>query len=213
MPASRFRRLPLAALGLASVCFLTLPGLALAAPEQNGNTGEWRGLANVLDALTPSVDTSAPPSAAQITDRITSLLNQGRYEEAMQDIAQRKAQLANRPAIGNDVQLLFLEARALSALQRHEQAIAIYRDMTIRFPELPEPWNNLANEYIRQGQPELARDALQMALTANPAYATAQANLGTVYLMLARQAWQQAAQAGIDGAAQKARQAQRLLDQ
>jgi len=180
------------------------------APAQQ-TQGGWQGLGKLLDALTPGVDTRIAPSAAQITDQIADLLARDLFAEALQAIAARKAELADSTTPGVDVQLLFLEARALSGLQRHEEATAIYRQMTERYPELPEPWNNLAVEYMRANQPARAQEALQMALTADPNYATAQANLGTVQLMLAQQSLQNAAQSGVPDAGEKAQAIQRLL--
>ncbi|SSZ76691.1 Predicted O-linked N-acetylglucosamine transferase, SPINDLY family [Bordetella pertussis] len=57
--------------------------------------------------------------------------------------------------------------------------------MTTQFPELPEPWNNLAALYASRGELERAQDSLQMALRANPDYAAARANLGDIQLMMA----------------------------
>jgi len=169
-------------------------------------------LAKVLDAITPSVDTSIAPSASQITDRIAGLLARDMAAEALQAIAARKAELEDTVWPGTDVQLLFLEARALAALQRHEEAMTIYRQMTERYPELPEPWNNLAAQYMRLNQPERAHEALRMALSADPNYAMAQANLGTVQLMLAQQSLQDAAQSGVLDAERKAQVVERLLN-
>jgi len=190
---------------------LFTPG-AWAQTDASANQSGWRGLARILDAMTPSVDTSIPASSAQITDRIVGLLARDMNTEALQAIAARKAEREDAASPGTDVQLLFLEARALSALQRREEAIALYRRMTERYPELPEPWNNLAAEYMRLNQPERAREALNMALTADPNYATAQANLGTVQLMLAQQSLQDAAQSGVPDAERKAQAVERLLN-
>src|SRR5690606_34720663 len=77
-------------------------------------------------------------------------------------------------------------------LSRHEEVSEIYRRMTVNYPELPEPWNNLGTEYFRLGQYERAREALQMALMANPNYTVAQENLGEVQLRLAQQAFERA---------------------
>lgn len=166
-------------------------------PEPDGG---WQALAHILQALTPSVNTELPLTPSQITDRINAMLSQGKAVEAMAVIQKRIAQEQARGGLGTDVQLMFLHARALAALDRHQEAIALYRQMTEHYPELPEPWNNLAAEYLRQGKLEMARDALQMALTADPGYATANANLGQVQLMLARQSFDRAARQG-DGAA------------
>lgn len=158
--------------------------------------GGWKGLARVLDALTPSVDTSLPLTPRQITQRIEALINQGRPAEALEAINKRLAQREARAEIGIDVQLLFLQGRAYSALGQHEQAIESYRQLTIFYPELPEPWNNLGAEYMRQGKAEMAREALEMALTAAPNFTTAKVNLGEVQLMLAEQAFSSAGSAG-----------------
>ncbi len=158
-------------------------------PEEKG----WKGLARLLEALEPNVDTSIPLTPAQITDRISVMLDQGRAAEALEVIEKRKAQYAGQPdTLGNDVQLMFLNARALAALGRHDEAIAVYRDMTAKYPELPEPWNNLAAEYVKTERLEMARDALEMALQANPEYRDARANLGRVQLLLAEQSFRAA---------------------
>ncbi|WP_460873429.1 tetratricopeptide repeat protein [Paralcaligenes ginsengisoli] len=174
--------------------------------------GGWQGLANVLEALTPSVDTEIPLTASQITDRISAMLNQGQNQQALDVIEKRIAQEQSGYMLGTDVQLLFLHARALAALGRSNEAITIYQNMTTLYPELPEPWNNLAALYIKQGKLEMARDALQMALTANPNYPTAKANMGQVQLMLARQSFEQAAQLGVSNARSKAVETQSILE-
>ena len=164
--------------------------------EQHEEQG-WKSLAKLLEALEPNVDTSIPLTPSQITDRISAMLDQGQAAEALETIEKRKAQYANDiDPLGNDVQLMFLNARALAALQRHEEAIAIYRDMTHQYPELPEPWNNLAAEYVKTGRLEMARSALEMALQANPEYRDALSNLGRVQLMLAEESFRAAKQVG-----------------
>lgn len=136
--------------------------------------GGWQGLANVLSAISPSTDTRLTPSASQITDHIERLLNQGANQEALERIERRQQQIDGQR--GSDVQLMFQHARALAALGRDEEAIALYTEMTRLFPELPEPWNNLAVIYAAAGKWDRADEALQMALRANPGYAAALAN-------------------------------------
>jgi tetratricopeptide (TPR) repeat protein len=178
------------------------------APEPDGG---WQALAHILQALTPSVNTELPLTPSQITDRINAMLNEGKAEAALDVIQKRIAQEQARGGLGTDVQLMFLHARALSALGRHQEAIELYRHMTVHYPELPEPWNNLAAEYLRQGKLEMARDALQMALTADPGYAAANANLGQVQLMLARQSFDRAARQGNGAARARAQETQALI--
>src|SRR5690606_16188439 len=148
-------------------------------PDEVAEEKGWKGLARLLEALEPNVDTAIPLTPSEITDRIAAMLDQGRAAEALEVIEKRKAQYAQNPdPLGNDVQLMFLHARALAALGRHDEAIEVYRDMTIRYPELPEPWNNLAAEYVKTGRLHMARQSLEMALQANPQYRNASANLG-----------------------------------
>ncbi|PLC55250.1 hypothetical protein CR155_03320 [Pollutimonas nitritireducens] len=173
--------------------------------------GGWKGLARLLEAITPSVDTEIPLTPSEITSRISAMIDRGETREALQVINKRAAQLDAQGGLGSDVQLMFLRGRALAALGSQAEAIDLYLEMTTLYPELPEPWNNLAAEYVKQGKLEMARDALAMALSANPNYATAQANMGEVQLMLARQSFQSAAQLGIGDAGGKARATTELL--
>lgn len=166
-------------------------------PNERYEEKGWKSLAQLLEALEPKVDTSIPLTPSQITDRISSMLDQGRAEEALAAIEKRKEQYAQSPdPLGNDVQLMFLHARALSAVQRHEEAIDVYRDMTQRYPELPEPWNNLAAEYVKTGRLEMAQRSLEMALQANPDYQDARINMGRVQLLLAEKSFRAAGQNG-----------------
>ena len=68
--------------------------------------------------------------------------------------------------------------------------------MTMRFPELPEPWNNLADLYVKRDELEQARRALEMSIMINPNSARTQANLGDVQLVLALRAYERAVKAG-----------------
>src|SRR3546814_8685917 len=61
------------------------------------------------------------------------------------------------------------------------------------YPQLPEPYNNLAVLYAAQGDYDKARDALQAAIAKHPSYATAHENLGDIYAALAGAAYSKAA--------------------
>jgi len=169
----------------------------------------WKGLANLLEALKPGVDTRLDPTPSQITDHIERLLNNGRNQEALDMIEKRQADTQGQR--GTDVQLMFQHARALAALGRTGEAIDIYADMTSRFPELPEPWNNLAALYAQQGELDRAHEALQMALRANPDYPEARANMGDIQLMMALRTYRNAANRGVPGMEAKAREIENLL--
>jgi tetratricopeptide (TPR) repeat protein len=77
---------------------------------------------------------------------------------------------------------------------RPAEAIAVFSKLTEDYPELPEPYNNLAVLYARQKQYDKARTALEMAIRTYPGYATAYENLGDVHANLASQAYDKALQ-------------------
>src|SRR3546814_18428673 len=102
------------------------------------------------------------------------------FRSALEVIQKRTAQLEQQNSLGTDVQLMFLHGRALAALGHHDQAIDLYRKMTTLYPELPEPWNNLAAEYIKQDKLDMAHEALSMSSAPNPPYGPAKANKARV---------------------------------
>jgi tetratricopeptide (TPR) repeat protein len=77
----------------------------------------------------------------------------------------------------------------LSDLKRNAEAIEIFTALTQDFPELPDPYNNLAVLYAAEGQLPNALAALQTALRNDPKHRAARENLGDVHLALAVQAW------------------------
>jgi Flp pilus assembly protein TadD len=158
----------------------------------------WDALARLLHKASPSVNTALDPTPSQITTYIEGLLTKGRNKEALAAIEKREADLAAHPraAGGTDVQLQFQHARALAALNRGAEARDVYIKMTTLYPELPEPWNNLAVLYVAQGDLQQAADALAMALRADPEYVTARANLGDVQTMMAQSNYRKAGRSG-----------------
>lgn len=159
----------------------------------------WDGLARLLEAIAPTVDTRVPLTPTESTRRIEALLQRGRTQEALVEVEQLVAQDAKRSSPGTDVQLMFMHARVLTEVNRSNEAEAIYQKMTMRFPELPEPWNNLAVIYVKRGELEQARRALEMAIMINPKYAFALSNLGDVELSIALRSYKTAAAAGAPG--------------
>ncbi|NDY83881.1 tetratricopeptide repeat protein [Orrella sp. NBD-18] len=175
--------------------------------------GGWEGLAKLLDAIAPSVDTRVPLSPSEITRRIEGLIRADRLQEALKEVEARQAVEADRQTPGVDVQLMFLHARVLTELKRTSEAEAIYQRMTMRFPELPEPWNNLAVIYAQRGELEQARRAIEMAIMINPKYSFAQSNMGDIELGLALKAYQNAADAGAVNARAKIRAIKALIEE
>ena len=166
-------------------------GSASAEPDRG-----WNALADVLDVFTPSVDTENPPSGQEINRGIEQQINRKQAEAALKAIEAREAALANDPAPGRDVQLMFQKARALAELGRGGEAEAVYRDMTIKYPELPEPWNNLAILYISRNDFDQARLALETAIMNNPRYTAAISNLADLQMLMALSDYEKAASLG-----------------
>jgi len=127
----------------------------------------------------------APRSeAAEIAD----LVRAGKSEEAL-----RRADkfLANN---ARDLQVRFLRAVALNDLGRRDEAADALTLLTQDFPELPEPYNNLAVLAAAKGELERAERLLRQAIAAQPNYVTAQENLGDLYVAMAAAAYEHAAQ-------------------
>ena len=92
-----------------------------------------------------------------------------------------------------DAQTRFLKGLILAEQGKSGEAILIFTALTEDYPELAEPYNNLAVLFATVGQYTKARISLETALKLNPKYTTAQENLGDVYLQSALQAYSDAA--------------------
>lgn len=146
--------------------------------------------ARAADAL-PATELSIAPAreAARSHDAAQALLAQGRPDEALATIERGLQQ------VPGDLRLQFQRGVVLARLGRTDDAIAAFVELTQRFPELPEPYNNLATLYAQQGDLDRAEQALQEALRAMPAYSLAHENLGDLQLRLAERSYRRAVQA------------------
>ena len=130
---------------------------------------------------------AAPVFADELGD-VTKSVKNGQYAEAL---GKADAFLAKRP---HDAQMRFLKGVILTEQGKSTDAISVFSKLTDDFPELPEPYNNLAVLYASAGQYDKARMALDNAIRTNPSYATAYENLGDVHAKLASQAYDKALQ-------------------
>ena len=101
---------------------------------------------------------------------------------------------ANRYLAKNpkDAQARFLKGLILADQGKTNDAITVFTGLTEDFPELPEPYNNLAVLYASQSKYEAAKNALEMAIRTHPSYATAHENLGDIYAKMASIAYDKA---------------------
>lgn len=88
-----------------------------------------------------------------------------------------------------DPQMRFLKGTAQAAAGQTDDTIATFTLLTEEYPELPEPYNNLAVIYAGQNRLDQARAALESAVRNNPNYTVAHENLGDIYTRLAQQSY------------------------
>jgi Flp pilus assembly protein TadD/ketosteroid isomerase-like protein len=147
---------------------------------------------NALRLLTLAAACISSSAYADEYGDVNQLLRAGKFPEAL---SKADAYLAGKP---KDPQMRFLKGVIQRSSGKQAEAISTFTKLTEDFPELPEPYNNLAVLYAGQSQFDKARVALEMAIRTNPSYATAHENLGDVYARLASQAYNKALQ--LDGA-------------
>jgi tetratricopeptide (TPR) repeat protein len=147
-------------------------------------------------ALLALVFVTASVRADEAQD-VDKLVKAGQLDQARQ---RADVFLATKP---RDAQMGFLKGVILTRQGRVDDAISVFQRLTEDYPELAEPYNNLAVLFASRGQYEKARAALEMAIRTNPIYATAYENLGDVYAKLASRAYDKSLQLDGNNAAVK----------
>lgn len=157
------------------ICFIVAVALSLA------------GVAHAQPVPPPAVgDISTDRVEPTPLEEVRKLVAAGQGKQAL---ARADQHLAKNP---RDAQMRFVRGVILTDLNDTTSARTVFQQLTEDFPELPEPYNNLAVLYAADGQLDRARQSLEMALLARPEYATAHENLGDVYLQMAADAYQRA---------------------
>lgn len=129
-----------------------------------------------------------PAAHADDIQDANKLFKQGQHSQALDKV---NGVLAGKP---KDAQARFLKGLILTEQGKTAEAIKTFSALTEDYPELPEPYNNLAVLYASQGQYDKAKLALEMAIRTHPSYATAHENLGDIYAKMASQAYDRALQ-------------------
>ena len=119
---------------------------------------------------------------------VQRLQSAGQVEQAL---SRAEAYLASKP---KDAQMRFLRGVLLADRRRSAEAIEVFQRLIEEFPELPEPYNNLAALQAAAGDYDRAKASLDQALRANPSFAAAHENLGDVLAMLALRSYTRAQQ-------------------
>ena len=118
------------------------------------------------------------------------LIELGKYKEAEEVII---LQLDQKP---RDAQWRYLQALLKAELGLSSQniddlnsAVSLFERLSEEFPELPEPYNNLAVLYDKLGEEQKAIRSFKLAILNNPNYTLAYENLADLYLFLARKTY------------------------
>jgi tetratricopeptide (TPR) repeat protein len=130
----------------------------------------------------------SPAIHADENEDVLKLYKQGNLAKALE---QADAYLASKP---RDPQMRFNKGLILTEQNKTADAIKVFSSLSEEYPDLPEPYNNLAVLYASQGQYEKAREALEAAIRTHPSYSTAHENLGDIYAKMASQAYGKAFQ-------------------
>lgn len=144
----------------------------------------WLGAALLLGSAAPAAAQPAAtgPTAADIERQYRG----GEQRLALQRLDQA---LAQQPG---DAPLRFLQAVLAAEAGQPAEARRLLERMTQEFPDLPEPYNNLAVLQAADGRLDQARSLLETALRLDPAYRVAHENLGDVFIRLALRAYEAA---------------------
>lgn len=124
---------------------------------------------------------------SDIVPRVESLLEARQYSQALATADAGIAQNAQ------NLQLRFQRTVALQQLDREDDAIKELKSMIADFPEVPEPYNNLAVILAQRGELDEAERLLEKVISIAPTFAVARKNLGDVYLTRALNNYEAAA--------------------
>ena len=128
----------------------------------------------------------APVRADTEASAVADLLKAGEYLAALTLLEDLK------PLRPCDPDLLFLEARVYETAGETDRAIALYEILIDLFPNVPEPYNNLAALYSTLGKLQRAEAFLLRGLASHATYRRLQKNLSRVYVARAAQAYRKA---------------------
>jgi tetratricopeptide (TPR) repeat protein len=132
------------------------------------------------------VAASSAQAASAAVDEAQQMMQKGKYADALQKL---DGYLSSAP---QDAEARFTRGLVLVRLNRNDEAAKTFTELTRDYPQLPEPYNNLAVIYAQQGDYDKARDALEAALATHPSYPVAHENLGDIYAALAAAAYNRA---------------------
>ncbi len=150
-------------------------------------------LAASTPALADLVDPDAPAvllNNAQVPAVVDKLIGRADYQKALNLIAE------GLKANPHSAQLRFQRCVVYERMGDRQKAKDGFERMIRTYPEIPEPYNNLAGIYSREGNLTRAEELLVKALALRPNFALAHMNLGNLYLAKAKNAYNSAIKTG-----------------
>ena len=116
-----------------------------------------------------------------------TLIRERRFVEANLKL---DALLKDRP---REPQARFLKGVLETDEGHPDAAMNVFRSLIEDYPELPEPYNNLAVLLAQRGEYDAAKTSLETAVRAAPNWSVARENLGDIYVRLAGVEYERAA--------------------
>ena len=140
----------------------------------------WSLALCVASAAVAALPVPAGAASEEALERVMSLVAEGRLGEARELLDPVLESGVNRP------RARLLDGILLARAGDVGEAIDVFDRLRREYPEMPEPWNNLAVLFAVKGRLLDARSTLEEAIVRQPDLAAAHANLGDVYAALAR---------------------------
>lgn len=196
---SMFRQMPLFSphfIGIALAAGFACAAMAQTAPPPASTSTATQPPPLELPGAPPGAGqrpvTPGRPLAPLVSPEIAetrTLLTEKKWSEAAEIIERN---LEKRP---RDPQWRFLQGVLFAETGKRAESITVFELLTEDFPELSEPYNNLAALYVEQRELHKARLLLERAIQNRPDYAMAHENLADVYTRLAIESYRKASKA------------------
>lgn len=131
--------------------------------------------ASVLAADAVPLFGDKTPDIVNPARSVSDLMNRGKYVDALK--------LADEQLDANpkNVNLRFLRGVIFMETKKTEEAKKVFEQLIREYPELADPYNNLAVIYAGEGNLGRAEDLLHQALMNNAVSTTTYTNLGDIY--------------------------------
>ena len=158
------------------------------------NRKQWLALLTLCAAIPAQADIQLAPG--KDTGDLKTISAAPLQDELLKPTLDRTSQVADSTqadvetdGIKDDVRAQFAKGVAYAQANQPAEAITIFTQIIESHPTLPEPYNNLAVIYADQGDYEKAQKLLERVIKIHPDYATAQENLGDIYIKMAAETY------------------------